>query len=371
MTEKRRSEDERYNVYMGMGGKKLIHREPWSNPDAETYLTGIDYYEHPRLCRQKLHELYPTLVLDGLAIPETDTPIARPKLGGDISSNPENHTVRWGDSETGTFLHGALFKTAEDVFNFSPLEHADFSKWRGSVVENYDFTSEETIYQRYRAGLPKEWGDKAPEGSSVGTGFYNTMFMWPLLTFGWELFLECCLDDRFERIMDEFAEINRRVFRAFARLPVNFVTCHDDIVMTRGPVCSPKWMNKYIFPRYEEFWGILKAAGKEIIFMVDGCVNTYADDIFACGARGIISEPYTDYKAIARKHKDCFIAGEGDNRILNRNEPAEIRAMVESMVETGKMSRGYMMSIGNHIPWNVNPEGIKRYFDLSAEIGYR
>ena len=62
--------------------------------------------------------------------------------------------------------------------------------------------------------------------------------------------------------MDEFAEINRRVFRAFARLPVNFVICHDDIVMTRGPVCSPAWMRKYIFPRYEEFWGILKAAGK-------------------------------------------------------------------------------------------------------------
>ena len=52
---------------------------------------------------------------------------------------------------------------------------------------------------------------KAPTRS---VGFYNTMFMWPLLTFGWELFLETCLDERFERIMDEFAEINRRVFRA-------------------------------------------------------------------------------------------------------------------------------------------------------------
>ena len=366
----KRSEDEKYNVYMGMGGKKLIHREPWSNPDAETYLTGIDYYEHPRLCRQRLLELYP-MIAEGIDIPETDSPIPRPKLGAELSSNSEQHTVRWGDSETGTFLHGSLFQTSEDVFNFSPLEHADFSKWKGSVVENYDFTDEEKIYQRYRAQFPQEWGDKAPEGSSAGTWFYNTMFMWPLLTFGWELFLECCLDERFERIMDEFAEINRRVFRAFARLPVNFITCHDDIVMTRGPVCSPQWMNKYIFPRYEEFWSILKSSGKEIIFMADGCVDAYADDVFACGARGIVSEPYTDYKTIARKHKDCFIAGEGDNRILNRNEPAEIRAMVESMAETGKMSRGYMMSIGNHIPWNVNPEGIKRYLDLSAEIGYR
>ena len=48
--------------------------------------------------------------------------------------------------------------------------------------------------------------------------------------------------------------------------------------------------------------------------MSDGCVDAYADDVFACGARGIISEPYTDYKTIARKHKDCFLAGEGDVR---------------------------------------------------------
>ena len=127
MPEIKRSSDELYNVYMGMGGKKLLHREPWSNPDAETYLTGINYYERPRSCRQRLRELYP-MVVEGWEIPESDAPIPRPKLGGAVPSNDEHHTVRWGDSETGTFLHGAYFKTPEDVFNFSPLEHADFSQ---------------------------------------------------------------------------------------------------------------------------------------------------------------------------------------------------------------------------------------------------
>jgi hypothetical protein len=71
----------------------------------------------------------------------------------------------------------------------------------------------------------------------------------------------------------------------------------------------------------------------------------------ACGARGIISEPFTDYKAIAQRYENCFIAGEGDNRVLTRNDPAEIRSMVASMAETGRMSGGYMMCIGNHIPF--------------------
>jgi uroporphyrinogen-III decarboxylase len=100
-------------------------------------------------------------------------------------------------------------------------------------------------------------------------------------------------------------------------------------------------------------------------------MDAYADDIMALGALGIISEPYTDYKAIARRHTDCFLAGEGDNRILMRNNPAEIRAMVERMAETGRMSRGYMMCVGNHIPWNVPGPAVKLYFDLSRELAQR
>jgi hypothetical protein len=100
-------------------------------------------------------------------------------------------------------------------------------------------------------------------------------------------------------------------------------------------------------------------------------MDAYADDVMACGASGIISEPYTDYKAIARRHKDCFAAGEGDNRVLARNDPAEIEAMVRRMVDTARLTGGYMMCIGNHIPWNVPGEAIRRYIDLSRELARR
>jgi uroporphyrinogen-III decarboxylase len=132
-------------------------------------------------------------------------------------------------------------------------------------------------------------------------------------------------------------------------------------------------MHKYIFPRYEEFWSILRTAGKHVLFMSDGNMTRYADDVIACGARGIISEPSTDYKKIARDHggENLFLAGEGDNRILMRNNPEEIKAMVESMIETSKMTGGYVMCIGNHIPWNVPPPAIKLYLDVSRERAVR
>ncbi len=353
----------RYLSFMGCGPKRIAHWEHWSSPDAASYITGIDYYQQPRTCMLRLNELYPFV---GFPVPASDDPLPRP-------DDPAHHsTWRWGDQARDGFQQQVAqrrFGSREQMLRFSPLQQADFTGW--SVVEDGDFSSEEVIYQRYRPRYPAAWGDTAPAGSDASVSFYNTMFMWPLLVFGYQNFLDICLEPEFDRIMEEFAEINRRVFRAFARLPVNFVICHDDIVTSNGPLCSPAWMRRHIFPRYEEFWDILRSAGKHVIFMVDGCVDRFADDVMTCGARGIISEPTTDYRALARRYDNPFLAGEGDCRILMRNDPDQIRRMVLDMVETAQMSGGYMMCIGNHIPWNVPGPAVKLYLDLSAQYGYR
>ena len=352
---------DRYLSYMGRGPKRIPHWEHWSNPDAATSLTGIDFYAQPRSCMLRLNELYPHV---GFPVPASDDPLKR--------IEEQTGRDRWGEVRRDSWQQDRArvrFGSRHEMLEFSPLAQGDFTGW--GVVVDGDYSSEEIIYQRHRAGYRQEWGDCAPEGSDASVGFYNTMFMWPLLVFGYENFLGICLEPEFERIMEEFGEINRRAFRAFARLPINFVICHDDIVTSQGPICSPQWMRKFIFPRYEEFWAILKAAGKAVLFMVDGSVDAFADDVMACGARGIISEPTTNYKALAERYDNPFLAGEGDCRILMRNDPDEIRRMVLSMVETAKRSGGYMMCIGNHIPFNVPSEALKRYFELSAELGYR
>ena len=120
-------------AYMGLGPKRIPHTEHWSCPDAETYITGIDYYEHPKLCRERWNEIYPHFKM---GVPETDDPIPRPEMDLDgKSSDPENLTVRWGAGVSGSWEHGEkFFKTAEDVFNFRPREKGDFSDW-GHVVD--------------------------------------------------------------------------------------------------------------------------------------------------------------------------------------------------------------------------------------------
>ena len=68
---------DKYLAFMGHAPQRIPHWEHWSCPDAETYLTGINYYEHPRECRLRLQALYPQLELP---IPETDAPKPKPRL---------------------------------------------------------------------------------------------------------------------------------------------------------------------------------------------------------------------------------------------------------------------------------------------------
>jgi len=357
--------NDHYLGFMGKWPQRIPQWESLYCPDALTQITKINYYERPRSCVKRLIELYPLL---WVKLPETDEPVTHQNNAVSGEEN-EHKTVRWGAGQTWRFDWGTEFKTPEDVLNYSPLEHLDL---RGAAIpEARDYSDEEKLYEEYRALYPAEWGDTAPEGATDMAYFYNTLIIWPIVTFGYELFLETCMEPEFGRIMDEFAEITRRVMKVFSRLPVNFVNCHDDIVTTNGPVIPPRWLRKYIFPHYEEWWSMLKAAGKEVIFTTDGCVDMFADDIFACGARGIRTEPYTDFKAIARRYPDAFLAGEGDVRVLMRNDPDEIREMVKRMNETGHMCGGYFMQIGNLITHDVSAEALKLYFDLCHELGYR
>ena len=351
---------------MGMAPKRIPHRENLSNPDFVGLASGIDPYEHPREAALKAAELYP---MAGVHVPDSDAPVPRPEDGVTEDEHGRRRT-RWGAGTSGYWDWGERFESIDDVLAYEPLEHLDLRE--GRIVEDRDYSVSED--ELFRAWGGTEDGLEPPEGEVRGAGFYNTMFMWPLLTFGWELFLELAAGHKAElrRLLEDFAEINRKVFRVFDRLPVNSVWCHDDICMARGPVCSPAWLREFIYPYYEEFFAIARSrTDRKIIFICDGCIDEVVDDVMACGADGFISEPVTNWRAIARRYPKAPIMGEGDNRILMRNDPDEIEAMVRRMVETAGISGGYFMQIGNHIPWNVPAEAVKLYFDLSRELAVR
>lgn len=369
------------NAYLALMGKspgRVPSYEHLSNPDFVKLVTGIDPWERPR---SAMLEFYRVMDIDFLfkGIPEDDTPIRKyEESESSVEDEEGHHRVRWGTSYTNHWDWGTGFKTVEDVLAYDPLEHLDMRNIE--VIEKRDYSlDDDAFFEAYYANPPLSEEDPEHKNSDIVTvsagGFYNTLFMWPMLTFGWELFLELigCYPDEAKRIIDGFATISRKVFKSLARTPdhVNMMVCHDDICMTKGPVCSPNWLRGYIYPHYEEFFSILKAGGKRVVFVSDGNIDKVADDLAACGADGFVSEPYTDWKVLAARYPNHVLAGEGDNRILMDGDASEIRRMVDSMVETAKMCGGYMMCVGNHIPWNVPPENVQTYFNHCRENAVR
>ena len=348
---------------------RIPHWESFSNPGFEQEITGIDPWRHPQAARRRLLELLP---LDVGNVPGMDEPIDR--LPEDQLTGVDEtggRVARWGTGYTWHWDWGKRFTTIEDVFAYDPLEDMD-QRGKGTVAEHDYRLSVEELAREVQISIDEArecTGDRA----LVTTGFYNTVFMWPLLTFGWELFLElgAAYPEQTRRLLAQFAERSRKIFQAYARTDIEVVTSHDDICYARGPVFSPVWLREMIYPYYEEFWGYLHQAGIKVIFISDGNLDAIADDIFACGADGIRSEPFTNWRAIAKKHPEKVLVGDGDNRIISTADREAIFAMVEQMTDWGKRYPGYFYCVGNHLPWNLPAEGLRAYFEASERFGYR
>jgi uroporphyrinogen-III decarboxylase len=147
---------------------------------------------------------------------------------------------------------------------------------------------------------------------------------------------------------------------------------HDDIVWTSGPVFSPEWYRKHIFPRYREFWKPVREAGKKIIFCADGTWTMFIDDVADAGADGFIFEPSTSLDYVVEKYGQTHvIMGNADCRVLQFGSKDDIRREVERCVTLGKACPGYFMCMSNHIPNCIPIEHIEYYFEVFEEMRVR
>jgi uroporphyrinogen-III decarboxylase len=251
------------------------------------------------------------------------------------------------------------FNTVEEVLNFNPLDHAEIP----SIDELTN-----SVREYYQKGL-----SDFPEAVFPG-GFYNSIFTWNIVTFGWELFLCAAKENpvKFRNILDQFEKITSLVVQAHINAGVKVFLCHDDIVWSSGPVFSPEWMKDNIFPRLKRIWTPLKESGIKIMYCSDGNLNEFLDDIADAGADGFIFEPVTDLKTITERYgKTHAIIGNIDSRILQFESKESIRNEVKRCAQLGKKCPGYFFAVGNHIPYTIPIENVECYMECIKEFGKR
>jgi uroporphyrinogen-III decarboxylase len=251
------------------------------------------------------------------------------------------------------------FNTVEEALAFNPLDHANIPE------------------SNQLANLVKEYYDKGtknyPEAIFTG-GFYNSIFTWNIVTFGWELFILAAKENpkRFNEIIEQFTQISMKVVEAHIKANIPVFLCHDDIVWASGTIFPPVWMKEYIFPRLKRLWDPLKESGIKVLYCSDGNLNQYVDDIADAGAEGFIIEPFTNLNYLTEKYgKSHVIIGNIDTRILQDGTREDIRNEVKRCADLGKKCPGYFFAVGNHIPFSVPIDSIECYLDAIEEFGKR
>jgi hypothetical protein len=274
---------------------------------------------------------------------------------------PSSHMGRAKYYETETPFHSYYaFQTEEEVLSFDPLKAAT------------KLPSMEELTKSVRAAW--ENGQQAyPEAVYPG-GFYNTVFTWPIITFGWELFMRAAMDDpvRFDKVLESFTEISMMVVQAHVKAEVPIFLCHDDIVWASGTVFAPEWMRRYVFPRHKRLWQPLREAGIKVLFCSDGNFDEYVDDLADAGAEGFIFEPLTSLERLVEGYGQTHvIMGNIDSRILQFGKPEAIRAEVRRCADAGRDCPGFFFAVGNHIPYTVPIPSVECYLEAIGEYGAR
>lgn len=365
---------ERYIQALNCQGPGTIPQQLLMNhPEFISDATGVDYYDEPMTASLRFHERFD--VDNGGPIHVENTPLPRPRAG-----QTEDGGERTNEGFRTVWHNKAPFTSPEELWNFDPDpwgKDADKAVMPDYAMKNFRWCFESERWAERRAREDAEWAKIEalfPGKFTNGPGFYCTTFMWGICVFGWDVLLMALgLDpvktgDALQRI----AGITASIYEYYGTCDNTFlVGAHDDLCMSSGPVTSPEWYRRYIYPQYEKIFAPVKAAGKRIIFISDGDISKLAPDI-APLVDGFVFESSTPADFMFKKFgRDKCLIGGIDVHPLTFGSPEDAEAEVRKAVEQGRNCPGYVIACADTIPANVPLANVYRYFETVERLRHR
>jgi hypothetical protein len=341
----------------------IVPQVEWYWPmskEAYLNLTGLDPETNVKeACLAVIEKLELDLSWGGIPDPSSVTNLP----GSDFSVSAEGDRIEpWGVFATKWRKEGAHLRrggtaTARDVLDF------DVASW-----ESRSAGEMARDFQRIHDKNQGEIGDRL----LVSEAHYTTLFHWFLGIFGWRATIQAGSRGgrEFSKVVRDFAELSRLHMEAWSRVRgMEVFISHDDICMSNGPVFSPGWYRKHIFPYYSWIWEPLKAKGIPVIFCSDGDVTLVADDVFGAGADGFIFEPYVDLEWMAKRWGGRkVLIGNADTRLLTGGTPEDAAREAERCVRTCGHLPGYFLNAGGQLPHTIPWENLKAYLDACRRM---
>jgi len=349
-------------------GSRLSSKETLNHPELMKHLSGKDPFEETEEAYFiSIERLGIDLITESPApwwkVMERPTLRLKPgetiyKVMPDIyHKKPIKQGLAYAGVHPTVFPVEYPFKDEEDVLNYNPLE---------LMPESIEELAEKEEKQY------KEMIQKLKERAEPYGFYYTTLFMWPVMVFGWELFLVTAVsqEDRFDKLLDRFFQLSVKRTTALARTSMNVVILHDDITGNNGPFLAPEWYERHIFPRYPDIFKPLLQAGKKVIFCSDGKLDVFLEKLIELGVDGFMPEtPATNLDKLLEIGKDKVIIGGIDTGILTRGSPEEVLVHTREVLHKTLDLPGFFISSAGGLYGNIPLENLRAYFQARSEFG--
>jgi hypothetical protein len=339
------------------GSGKRPSKETLNHPGLIALASGRDPFADTA---EAYREAYRHLGIDLInRVPEENAP--QPLGRGEVRSKDPDHDEAYLGVYNTCFRSRFPFRTVEEFWAAPPLD-PEYEELITPVPHRLD---------------GKVIGRKMRLLGEIGLYYYmlyTTLFMWAVEALGWEVFLLAAAMDPNgfdEKFFQGVLPKSRRLLEELAAVDTPFVFCHDDLADARGPVFSPAWYERYIFPRYVELWRPIQERGKKIVFVADGNMEPLLEDLRAAGVDGVMLEnPATRFEAVLERFDDRVVIGGADTGLLARGTPEQVRAQVFELHEQTKGHPGFVLSSPGGIHGDLPLANLEAYFDARVRTGH-
>lgn len=346
----------------GLPAHKPVSKETLNHPKLVEMVSGLDVYENTP---EAFLRAYEALGIDLVnRVPTENAPVAtEPKTSRPHPTHPDYALSPLGIYDTAARMRHPC-ADPDEIWDFKmgSTEYADLV----TPVPHSCSPADIAVREKALGGI----GAYYPM-------LYTTLFMWPVEVFGWEVFMVAAMEDPerfFGHILKPCIGKSKAIVAGMAEGSSNeAIFVHDDLCDARGPVFPPDWYEAFIFPAYESILEPARRLGKKVVLVVDGNIAALLPRLRALGFDGLMFEnPATPLDAIfgAFDRPDDLLIGGMDTVALTNGDPDQVRAMVESVMETTANRPGFALSSCGGLHGNIPLENLEAYFDARAHFGF-
>ncbi|MCE5278679.1 MAG: uroporphyrinogen decarboxylase family protein [Planctomycetaceae bacterium] len=270
---------------------------------------------------------------------------------GQVAAAGDHHVrTAWGMRET-QWMTNPIYKTRQEILDFDPRRHDDIS-----LAQRID-------------GWCRNYRDTQAllgERSLLVPGHFMLVLHYMPYYCDWTLFMEMVATEpeSLRPMLDRCTDYSVDTLTAMAATDAPMLMAHEDLCSARGPIFSPAFLRREVFPRYQRIYEPAIKAGKKVLATSDGLIEPIAKDFIAAGATGLFMEamndPDTIIDAVGPRGQ---IVGGASTTTLTTGTPETIAAEVAATLKKAKRLPGFFICLGGEAPQNVPVENLQAYFD--------